>query len=83
MARNALKLSIMVGEKFEICISEMSRKILLVTKKGLFLGHLGHFRPNRWKSRTAENGKNEKPHYFFLKTEKTSKKSLEAANRRK
>ena len=28
MARNALKLSIMVGENFEICISKMARNAL-------------------------------------------------------
>ena len=28
MARNALKLSTMVGENFEICISEMARNAL-------------------------------------------------------
>ena len=49
----------MVGENFEICISEMSRKILLVTKKGLILGTLGQFQT------IVGRKKPEKPHYFF------------------
>ena len=59
-----LKLSTIVGENFEICISEMSRKILLVTKKRLDFRTFRTFQ-------TILGRKNRKTALFFSKNRKT------------